>query len=193
MSLSILLSNIVNIGHLVRKYNPNNGLNVWNDIKKIIGDNTYNLSWKHKKYITDILNVDNNELTNITDVYNYMHDTLNIKGDDTDKDYDDTDLYKHNEWSRNHFVLQLVRIIKNNDCSLLRVCQIAYNIGQIYASHNFKSYDNKIIYFLMMNNMLCMSEFIDQINQNDDEKITDLCSEIKNYYEQLNKLNNTII
>ena len=62
-----------------------------------------------------------------------------MKGEETDEN-DESNSY----WENYHFVLQLVRIPKNNKLSLLRLCQIAYNIGQFTADYYKSCYTDKV-------------------------------------------------
>ena len=62
----------------------------------------------------------------LSERYNYVHDVLNMKGDDDD--------LKDDKWAQKHFILQLVRIPKKNPISLVKIYQIAYNIGQYKAT-----------------------------------------------------------
>ena len=69
-----------------------------------------------------------------------------MKGEETEKDGNDT-------WEQQHFYLQLVRIPKNNQLSLLRLCQIAYNIGQYKATLSDGIYSEIAIKYFDDNNM----------------------------------------
>ena len=73
--------------------------------------------------------------SDINKIYQYLHNILRILGDDND-DNDKND--EMHPWKFHHFFLQTIRIPKNNHASLLRICQIAYNIGQLSVYINKK-------------------------------------------------------
>jgi len=60
-----------------------------------------------------------------------------------------------NEIEKDHFFVQLFRIpkLENYKLKVVKVLQIAYNIGQFKAELEKKSYDNKIINFFVKNNL----------------------------------------
>ena len=59
-------------------------------------------------------------------MYDHVHNVLKMNGDNDD--------VKDNTWSQKHFMLQLVRIPRKNKISLVKLCQIAYNVGQFKAT-----------------------------------------------------------
>lgn len=113
-----IFKKIIYYGKIVRT-GGHDGLKAWENIKGLFTDQLTG-TWKIARY------VNGEEIDNIEDIYNYVHDELGMKGEETDDQSD------NNLWGKQHFFLQLVRIIKNNpEFSFVRLAQIAYNIGQL--------------------------------------------------------------
>jgi hypothetical protein len=108
--LEELFNFTIEYGKFVRKFKLD-GLKSWKKLKDILKDYEdciENCEWK----------------LNAEEMYNYIHNTLGMKGEDSDDQ-------KSADWEKFHFFLQLARIPKNNTTiNLTRICQIAYNIGQ---------------------------------------------------------------
>lgn len=114
-----LFEKVIEYGRLVRS-NKLDGLKAWNDIKGFFESQIDCSQWNVVRKIND------SNISNIQSIYDYVHRDLGMDGDDFDDKSD------HDTWSKKHFFLQLVRIIKNNpDYSFVRLAQIAYNIGQL--------------------------------------------------------------
>ena len=140
--MEYLFNEVIEYGYYVRKLDEtsnktlmiNFGLDCWNMIKnKIVKLNLpFDVKW--------------NEHLDTTNMYNYIHDVLNMKGDESDDTNDPN-------WKYYHFVLQLIRIPKNNPiCNITRACQVAYNIGQYKAS--IDKYEPHIHKYIKDNNLL---------------------------------------
>ena len=69
-----------------------------------------------------------------------------MNGEESDEKKQDKDYQSIYDY----FYLQLIRIPKNNECNLIRLCQKAYNIGQLNAV--FLLDENKHIYTEMAKN-----------------------------------------
>ncbi len=142
-----LFNLIKNYGYIVRKNNLN-GLASWNEIKTLL------VSIKCERLIwnINIKNLDRESITGIENAYNYVHDTLGMKGEDTDTNGPN--------WEKFHFFLQLVRIPYNNpDCNLVRLAQIAYNLGQLSAVYDDAVYTPNVKQFYTINNLDKMSAY----------------------------------
>lgn len=96
-------------GEYVRS-NKMDGLEAWSKVKKIT-----------EKYINKILFKWTSKLLFVYQILK----SLGVTGDDDD--------IKNETWAPNHFLLQLGRIVKNNinDPEIIRLLQIAYNLGQL--------------------------------------------------------------
>ena len=118
-NLETLFKNAIDYGYCVR-INKLDGFESWNIAKKELEK----INLLNTKFSWNFSNKKINEL------YNFAHNKLNMKGDDTDSKED------KDTWEKYHFFLQLVRIPKlnyENPNFKIRVCQIGYNIGQMNA------------------------------------------------------------
>lgn len=114
-----LFAKVIEYGRLVRA-NGLDGLKAWNDIKGLFESQIACRQWNI------VRTINGQDVSDIQSIYDYVHGDLGMDGDDSDDKSD------HNLWSKKHFFLQLIRIIKNNpDYSFVRLAQIAYNIGQL--------------------------------------------------------------
>ena len=136
--------------------NKLDGLKAWTMFKQLLlsrCENTPVCSWNLRWKINEDI------ISNIEKLYDYVHNDLGMHGDDNDEGVDFKH-EQHHKWELYHFVLQLVRIPKNNDCNILRLCQIAYNIGQ--AQSNMKSYSLEVQNFIKANRLDKMSSYVDK-------------------------------
>jgi hypothetical protein len=93
---------------------------------------------------------DGESTNDISRIYNKVHDELKMHGEDGDEPkYGIT----HPEWERYHYVLQTIRLPKNevDGVSIQKIIQIAFNIGQYQAE--IDKY-NKVINDYVTNNNL---------------------------------------
>ena len=94
----------------------------WKNLKEILTPYAHKCEWNLKFLIQDYQTT-----------YDHFYTKLGMDGDDGDKpkyvSANDTET-----WEKKHFYLQLIRLpLLNPDCNLIRLCQIAYNIGQLKA------------------------------------------------------------
>jgi hypothetical protein len=114
-----IFQKVIDYGKIVRS-SGKDGLEAWNNIKNLFDDQLNCEKWTIERIVNDKV------MTNINDIYDYVYNTLDMKGDEYDDKID------HELWEKKHFFLQLIRIIKNNpEFSFRRLMQIAYNIGQL--------------------------------------------------------------
>ncbi len=100
------------------------------------------------------------------------------------QEYENGNMIEHN-----HFLMQIVRIPTNEQPELIKIMQIAYNIGQYYGYHKTHKIEcdkdiNKLdnIYnFITIANVKKMNKMINSFNDN---IIEELCSQIKQLFEQ---------
>ena len=147
-NLETLFKNSIEYGYCVR-INKLNGLESWNNAKKQLekidlSNNTFNWNFNQDE---------------IQKLYQYVHDELNMKGDDNDSKID------YDTWEKYHFFLQLVRIPKlnyENPNFKIRVCQIGYNIGQMQATKesNPNFYSQKALQWLEEKKLLEYKTYI---------------------------------
>lgn len=154
--MELLFNSVMDYGYGIRKMTlalPNSqgfGLDCWNILKTSLNNNIkdkdFNYSWNTHRIIGDKIT------DNINTTYNYVHDELNMKGDDDD--------IKNENWHCYHFFLQLTRIPKNNIFSLIRFAQIAYNLGQLKVCIENNEYDIDSLKFLEVNKMFNLNSYI---------------------------------
>ena len=127
--------------------------------------------------------INNIETSDLKKIYFYVHDKLGMYGEEGDEDKYNLD---HEKWSEYNFYLQLIRIPYKNKLDLIRLLQIAYNLGQlscylndtdVYNEEAIKYYDiNKLgninsYIKLVDNNILYqqINNYIDEIISNDSD------------------------
>ena len=143
-----LFSLVKNYGYIVRS-NELHGLDSWNEIKSILS------KIRCDKFVWNmtLVNLENKPL-DINGAYNYIYNTLRMKGEDDESEKSNPN------WEKYHFFLQLARIPKNNrDCNLVRLCQIAYNLGQLSAVYDDEVYTPNVKHFYTINNLNEMSTY----------------------------------
>lgn len=145
-----LFEKVIEYGRLVRA-NKLDGLKAWNDIKGLFESQIACREWNIVRTIKGA------DTSDIQSIYDYVHGDLGMNGDDSD------DKSNHDVWSKKHFFLQLIRIIKNNpDYSFVRLAQIAYNIGQL--SNHIDSeplYEGDALTYYYGNKLNEISSYID--------------------------------
>ena len=143
-----LFSLVKNYGYIV-KSNELDGLKNWNAIKYYLSS----ISCDGLKWSIILKDLENKTL-DINGAYNYIYTTLNMKGEDNEEEI------RNNNWEKFHFFLQLARIPKNNkDCNLVRLCQIAYNLGQLSAVYNDVVYTRDVKQFFTINKLDKLSTY----------------------------------
>jgi hypothetical protein len=155
-----MASQIIKLFNTVKQYgetvrnNSLDGLESWNKIKSIIkvvdSDSKLN-GWAIN------IKINGKKTNNLKEIFDYVHDELKMYGDE-----DDDKKYKtgHKEWERYHFFLQLIRIPHLNSCSLIRLCQVAYNIGQYRSENNKKAYPQECQDYFELNNLDKIESYI---------------------------------
>lgn len=198
--LEELFENIKVYGRYVRKNNLK-GLDYWNliktfiqrpeqekelgEINNIIKSSGWNISVKY------------NSSTNsdIKQIYDYVHgdkeNELKIFGEEGDEK---SKSLEHDVWEQYHFFLQLIRIPRNNpEINLLRLLQIAYNLGQLSVSLKEESViSSQAQEYFKSNNLDRLDSYIiinkgQQKNLGSNLQIKDFFHNINNYIlEQMN-------
>lgn len=150
-NINSLFNLVIKYGIMTRK-NEYDGLTNWNIIKKyLISDAKYEWSI--------LIDIKGKNTNNLKEIYNYVHDKLGMRGDENDE--------KNDKWEPYHFFLQLIRIPLNNECSLQRIMQIAYNIGQYYAESDNEIYTEKIKNYFNKNKLGELHSYSKNIEIND--------------------------
>ena len=163
--ISELFENIKVYGRYVR-LNGLDGLEYWNKIKKFIskpeqeiGLNPLNEILGEGWDIVIRFNPDSKSTSNLQQIYNYVHDELQIYGEEGD--IEAKSIVKE-DWEKNHFALQLIRIPKNNPLNLLRLLQVGYNLGQLSAELNLDKtfYTKKFMNYFESNNLNNITSYV---------------------------------
>jgi len=188
-----LFDNIKVYGYYIR-LNKLDGLEYWNKIKDFILkpeqlngvcllNNILKMDW-NINFIIDTESTKSTKDKNV--IYNFVHENLKVYGEDSDKEKYNID---NNIWEKYNYILQLIKIPKNEELNLLTLLQIGYNIGQLsfelLQDKEKVVYTKNIINFFVNNKLddinsyiIFSDEFNNQINSN---------NEITNLLENLNK------
>jgi hypothetical protein len=169
-SLQDLFNTVENYAFKVRSKGAD-GLVAWNELKVILPkkiNGCDDLKWK-------INRIDNSgkPMTCLDEIYNYVHDDLHMRGEEDD--------LKSDNWEKYHFFLQLIRIpYKNPSFDLIRLCQIAYNLGQLRAVYDDKLYTPKVKNYFRINNLQDMNSYVDLTKCDDKTDYTEFITKINN-------------
>lgn len=109
---------VVNYAYIGRKYNVQwNGKNEWKNLKKDFLIQSNNLQWNP--------NLQNNQMILFRNkLINELHEYVTINGKQEIVDF-------------NHFLIQCIRIPYKYECSIIRILQIAFNIGQLKVDQKY--------------------------------------------------------
>jgi hypothetical protein len=94
-------------------------------------------------------------------------------------DEDIKDGQKPDKWEHKHFFLQLIRIPLKYQLDLRRLCQIAYNLGQLEAVYNDEIYTKDVKTYYEKNKLEDINSYIDLSSCHDDKDYTDNICNIK--------------
>jgi mannose-6-phosphate isomerase-like protein (cupin superfamily) len=164
--ISQLFENVKVYGRYVRE-NKLDGLEYWNRIKLFIkkpeqkvGLNKLNEIIGCNWTIKVMLDSDSaTKSSNLDQIYEFVHgeNQLQIYGEEGDENKHNM---THEKWEKNHFFLQLIRIAKNNSLDLVRLLQVAYNLGQLSICLNKKNFSAKAIGYFKSNNLDNLDSYI---------------------------------
>ena len=149
LTIENLFDQILKIVKQKRKADTSfDGKNFWQPIKKILSES----SWKASKWRKQ-------SNTKYEKIMNMPEFVINGHGN--------TEIIE-----KNHFLIQTVRIPKNEEPSLRKVCQIALNIGQ-YQGYTRKTVGNDSIKNYLLNTDYCilLKDILTKKNILDLEKI----------------------
>jgi hypothetical protein len=133
-----LWNSIIKYGERTREGNMN-GLERWNLVKELIPNVKIQWNESAKKIYNDLIKL----------------------GVNNSEDWKDSGLSHHN-WERQHYLLQHGRIIyKNQEGSIVRLLQIAYNIGQFKVELNRKLYTEEQMKYYRDNKLDDIWSYID--------------------------------
>ena len=144
-----LFNKFIKFGFKVRSLKLN-GLEEWRNKSKNLSEDNIVGNWK-----TSRVTANNEIIYGLDNIYDYVYNTLNMKGEDEDT------FNPHRE--EHHFLLQLVRLPKKNTCNKKKIAQIGYNIGQFMACVGSGNYSSDAIKFFHDNKLTRLNSFIDII------------------------------
>jgi hypothetical protein len=144
-----LFDTVVEYGKQVRGRDLD-GLESWTKIKGLFSSAPGQCEWEIERKI------DGETVSNLSAIYDYVHDVLGMKGGDEDEDHVDK-----KDWEKYHFYLQLTRIAKKNECSLVRLMQVAYNVGQFQADLEDPAYTEAVKGFYDEHKMGSLHSYVD--------------------------------
>jgi hypothetical protein len=158
MKLIDLWNHVVEAGYNVRK-SKCNGQNMWQPFKNLYSK--YQVKDQAKIIV-------NNSIDDLIKQINY------VKNED-DSDHLNVNITVKNLLFENkieihHFIIQHFRIplMEKNELSLVKLLQIAYNVGQAQSELENKTYDEHIIEFYNENKLNKLETFIDPNIANSD-------------------------
>jgi hypothetical protein len=157
MDIYHLFNEFITIGFKVRS-SKLDGLQEWRDKSGSLNDTEKIGEWK-----TTRKNIESgDEIHTLEDNYNYVHDVLNMKGDDDD------DKTNKELWDQCHFFLQLIRIPKKSSCTNKKIAQIGYNVGQFMAVFISGNYSKDAINYFNINKLGRLESYVDFIDSTSD-------------------------
>jgi mannose-6-phosphate isomerase-like protein (cupin superfamily) len=192
--ISELFENVKVYGRYVRSNNLD-GLEYWNKIKNFLSKSEQKIGLcplekiLGKKWDIEMNLITESDkdykTTDLEEIYNFTHDNLKMYGEEGDIE---KQLTNKIDWEKFHFALQPIRIPKNNSLNLLRLLQIAYNLGQLSVNLNKKNYSSEFLNYHCANKLDEIKSYV-KISGEQENKISRSC-EIK---DLINNLNNFIL
>jgi hypothetical protein len=140
--LEILFSQVTKYGKYVRS-NKLDGLLQWNKIKDILLMSKVKCNWYPQ----------------VKTIFSYMKTELKIQEHEEDTE-------SHEVWEKHHFYLQHGRIpsLNFNDGTLVRIIQIAYNVGQLEALWDDEFYTQEMKNYYRLNHLNNINSYMDKDN-----------------------------
>jgi len=159
--------------------NDLDGQESWNKLKDKMNSSKI-CEWQISRNFSD-----GRDINYIEQIYSKIHDELQMHGEE-----DDMNKYSITKkvWERFHFVLQTIRIPKNSPCSLQKIIQIAFNIGQYMVANENMNYSPEVNEFITSNNLDKVESYIDiHVCKISDELLTESIKLIKTTLPTLHK------
>lgn len=190
--LKLLFENIKVYGRYVRT-NGLDGLEYWNRVKLFLSrpEQKEGLDELNKiignKWTIEVKLNSTSQSSNIEEIYGFVHgdgrDGLKIYGEEGDKELKSLE---HNVWEQNHFFLQLIRIPKNSQLNLIKLLQVAYNLGQLSVCLENGIFSSRAIDYFKSNNLDKLESYIKLSSEQNMEietniQITDLITNTNSY------------
>ena len=196
--LGLLFENVKVYGRYVRT-NRLDGLEYWNRVKLFLSrlEQKEGLDELNKiignKWTIEVKLNSTKKSSNIEEIYEFVRgdgkDKLKIYGEEGDEE---TKSLEHSVWEQNHFFLQLVRIPKNSQLNLIKLLQVAYNLGQLSVCLENGIFSSDSINYFKSNNLDKLESYIKLSSEQNRKietniQITDLITNTNSYLlEQMN-------
>jgi hypothetical protein len=149
MDLQKLFNNFIQLGFKVRSLGLD-GLESWKDASASLENDTEIAKWAESRLKTDgYANIVGKDA-----IYDYVYNDLGIKGEEI------PDKATNPNFEAHHFLLQLVRLVKNDKCTQKKIAQVAYNIGQFMATVGSGVYSSDALSFYHANNLGRLESYI---------------------------------
>jgi len=150
--LKILWDAIIKYGYEIRSSNKN-GLVGWLAVKEKLTPFDFKLEW-----------------TESSKVFAEKLIGLGVNNSDS---FETSGLATKELWDRDHFLIQHGRIIRNNpEATLVRLLQIAYNVGQFNAENEKTKYSDQLLTYYHINQLNKLTTFIKPIVSINQEVLT---------------------
>jgi mannose-6-phosphate isomerase-like protein (cupin superfamily) len=188
--LGLLFENIKVYGRYVRT-NRLDGLEYWNRVKLFLSrpEQKVGIDELNKiignKWTIGVKLSSTKQSSCIEEIYEFVHgeDGLKIYGEEGDEI---SKSLEHSVWEQNHFFLQLIRIPKNSELNLIKLLQIAYNLGQLSVCLERGNFISKAIDYFKSNNLDKLESYIKLSPEQNMEietniQITDLITNTNSY------------
>ena len=165
MDIYHLFNEFITFGFKVRS-SKLDGLQEWRDKSGSLNDTEKIGEWKTSRKMIE----SGDEINTLEDNYNYVHDVLNMKGNDDD------DKTNKELWDQCHFFLQLIRIPKKSSCTTKKIAQIGYNIGQFMTVFISGNYSKDAINYFNINKLGRLESYVDFIDLNSESSASSASS-----------------
>jgi hypothetical protein len=148
MNLKNLFNSYVSYGLNVR-LNTLNGKEEWN---KKISTEDLSLNKIPGGWVTSRIFYNGTSSSDKNDIYDYLYNKIGMKGEISDNQLPGYEQF--------HFLLQTARLVKNNECTVEKLAQIGYNVGQLLASIDFYSAHPLALQYISTNKLNLVSSYV---------------------------------
>ena len=156
MDLKNLFNEYLVFGIDVRLSRNKDGKKEWNNkiSKQDNSQNPISGGWVTPRTLNDGL-----KSSDANQIYNYVHNTLGMKGETNEENKDDDS--NKEIFLPFHFLLQTARQVKNKLCNYESRAQIAFNVGQVLASIDFYKTIPNVFQYIINNNLYLIDSYVD--------------------------------
>jgi hypothetical protein len=134
-----------------------NGLDGQEEWNKKISSQDSSLNVIPGGWVTTRIFYNGTTSSNKDEIYDYLYNRIGMKGEKSDSSL--------NNFEQFHFLLQTARLVKNNpSCTIERLAQIGYNVGQLLASIDFYSEHPLSLQYISTNKLNLVSSYVSGSN-----------------------------